>query len=602
MNEENPNFRLKPVAEFLDGNHHFFIPSYQRGFRWDKKQVEDLLKDISKFAEDAEKGDFYCLQPIVVQKQNENEWIVVDGQQRLTTLYLLLNYIKRDSRTSFVVNSHLYDIKYYKRNTPDFNNPQKETDIDSFYIYDAKSTIEKWFIQSNIRISSIEDVLFNNYPKVDNTEKANPQVKFIWYVLQNNKDKDKDKDDLTAIKSFNNLNKGKIRLTNAELIKALFILNEAKKKENKSGVNEFELAFEWNQIENTLHDDKFWRFLTNTDYNPATRIDLIFDFLTEKKDEDDGDFSYRKFQALYDGDVSGKCWQGLKATNFKQAWEHVKVVFQSFVYWYENDALYHYIGYLLSIGTSHKDIYAKINLLTKDKMVVEVKSLIKMKTNISKEKIEDLDFNKDKEPIRKILLLFNIESCTRMGGYRFDFERYKKTKNEIGWDVEHIASQTENTMQKTEAKITWLGYLNDLTCDKEGWEELKKEGLDLLKILETVKKDDGNKFDDIYQRIVEMIEPANENAITDKDSIVNLTLLDAGTNRGYGNALFPTKRQFILEKDKKGVFIPPCTKQIFLKYYTVDDKKNSQWKNAWKQSDGEDYLKAIHNTIDEFLK
>jgi hypothetical protein len=597
MNEENPNFRLKPVAEFLDGNHHFFIPPYQRGYRWDKKQVEDLLKDIWDFAKKPQ-APFYCLQPIVVKEkkwiENNGEvlgWEVIDGQQRLTTLLLLLKFLQTKNSDR---KEPLFEL-FYKCKSFDINNLSMDHDMDSYYAFNAKKTIEKWFEDNTVKKSKIEEVLFDKY----DSKESEPQVKFIWYVLPNNENLNID--DLTAIKSFNNLNKGKIRLTNAELIKALFILNEAKEKENKSGINEFELAFEWNQIENTLHDDKFWRFLTNTNYNPATRIDLIFDFLTGKKDEDDGDFSYRKFQALYDGDVSDKCWQDLKVTNFKQAWEQVKKVFQLFVYWYEDDNLYHYVGYLLSIGTSHKEIYTKINPLTKDKMVAEVKSLIKTKTNISKN-IGELNFNNNKEAIRKILLLFNIESCAKMGGYRFDFERYKKTKNETGWDVEHIASQTDNTMQKTEDKITWLGYLNNLTCDKEGWEELKKEGLDLLKTLVAVKKDDGNKFDDIYQRIVEMVEPTDGNAITDKDSIVNLTLLDAGTNRGYGNAPFPTKRQIILKKDKKGVFIPPCTKQIFLKYYTEDDKKNSQWKNAWKQSDGEEYLKAIHNTIDNFLK
>ena len=70
-NKQNPNFRLKAIAEFLDGNHFFNIPSYQRGYRWDKKQVEDLLKDIWDFARNDEKkkSDFYCLQPVVVKKK-----------------------------------------------------------------------------------------------------------------------------------------------------------------------------------------------------------------------------------------------------------------------------------------------------------------------------------------------------------------------------------------------------------------------------------------------------------------------------------------------------------------------------------------------------
>ena len=131
-NTENPNFRLKAIAEFLDGDHHFYIPSFQRGYRWDKKQVEDLLKDIWDFAKNDEKkkSDFYCLQPIVVKEDKDNRrWIVIDGQQRLTTLILLLNYIKKDSRTPFVNNSKIYEIKYATREDMDFNNPIKDAEI-----------------------------------------------------------------------------------------------------------------------------------------------------------------------------------------------------------------------------------------------------------------------------------------------------------------------------------------------------------------------------------------------------------------------------------------------------------------------------------------
>ena len=100
---------LKSVYDLLDKN--YFIPSYQRGYRWEKRQIQDLLEDLYNFACDKDKtdGSFYCLQPIVVKKCDEvtkvsndlqseldnNEWYeVIDGQQRLTSLYLLLKYLK----------------------------------------------------------------------------------------------------------------------------------------------------------------------------------------------------------------------------------------------------------------------------------------------------------------------------------------------------------------------------------------------------------------------------------------------------------------------------------------------------------------------------
>ena len=46
------NFAPMPIADLLDGKHHFVIPSFQRGYRWEKKQVIDLLEDIKQFADE----------------------------------------------------------------------------------------------------------------------------------------------------------------------------------------------------------------------------------------------------------------------------------------------------------------------------------------------------------------------------------------------------------------------------------------------------------------------------------------------------------------------------------------------------------------------
>lgn len=96
----NSNFCPKPVAELITTKYHFVIPSYQRGYRWEEKQVIDLLEDICEFAkQDTE--DSYYLQPLVVKpcKWTDTDgvqidaWEVLDGQQRLTTLRLILMFI-----------------------------------------------------------------------------------------------------------------------------------------------------------------------------------------------------------------------------------------------------------------------------------------------------------------------------------------------------------------------------------------------------------------------------------------------------------------------------------------------------------------------------
>ena len=600
MCNENQNFKPKPVAEFLDGNHHFYIPSYQRGYRWEEKQVKDLLKDICDFAE-KETGTSYYLQPIVVKENplNKKQWIVIDGQQRLTTILLILKHLRKISEDAKTSPAELYDITYQTRNM-NFDNIIATDDIDSFFAHSALQIIIEWFQKYKGKKSRVVEVLFDTYPKDSNK----PQVKFIWYVVEND-------DEIESIKIFNNLNKGKIRLTNAELIKALFIL-----KSKEEGLDEKALAYEWNEMENQLHDDRFWYFLANKNYNPATRIDIIFDFLTLKKiDEKEDDYSYREFQKLYDKeqDALWKC--------FSQAWDKVKETYQTFRYWYEDHVIYHYIGYLICRGETIQNIYKQCKDKSKTKVVAELRKMIsdieKKKVNIP-EDIEALTYDDNKDEVRNLLLLFNIETCAKQtnSDYRFSFDKYKNNN----WDIEHVDSQTKNDLTKVKDKIIWLKYLECVNFsypndeDKQNkWDTLKQDGSALLEELEKKKEDKGLEFDEFYKKIAifcseEITENDKDNDISDKgenkiidfkNTIRNLTLLDSGTNRGYGNALFPTKRQEIIKRGQTGIFIPICTKNLFMKYYTKDDTKISQWnKNTWAKDDAKDYLRAIHETID----
>lgn len=72
----------------LDIKGCFFVLDYQRGYRWGEGEVKQLLDDIY---ENGEKN--YYLQPIVVKRKGGN-YELIDGRQRLTTIYLILSCIK----------------------------------------------------------------------------------------------------------------------------------------------------------------------------------------------------------------------------------------------------------------------------------------------------------------------------------------------------------------------------------------------------------------------------------------------------------------------------------------------------------------------------
>ena len=112
----------------------FVVKSYQRGYRWGESQVNALLNDIYDNGQKA-----YCLQPIVVRAlDNEKQYELIDGQQRLTTLLIILKFIKK--YVPFI--SIQYSISYETRTrTAEFldniNEEEDESNIDSYHIYHA---------------------------------------------------------------------------------------------------------------------------------------------------------------------------------------------------------------------------------------------------------------------------------------------------------------------------------------------------------------------------------------------------------------------------------------------------------------------------------
>ena len=121
---------------------HFFIPDYQRGYRWTEKEVILLLEDIT-----ANGANPYCLQPIVVRNLGD-KYELVDGQQRLTTLYLIYKYIYKRGK-GFMPDAK-FTLEYETRETSAFflDNIElslKNENIDFYFIANAYETISLFF-------------------------------------------------------------------------------------------------------------------------------------------------------------------------------------------------------------------------------------------------------------------------------------------------------------------------------------------------------------------------------------------------------------------------------------------------------------------------
>ncbi|WP_344341342.1 DUF262 domain-containing protein, partial [Streptomyces rhizosphaericus] len=135
------------ISEELSGE--FFVPAYQRGYRWGESEVVNLLKDIKTGVVDATTPHSYYLQPIVVMwRDTEGYWELIDGQQRLTTLYLILKCIRDNGWLpgADVKYRISYETREESRDYLESLDPElRHANIDFHYIYAAYQAIETWF-------------------------------------------------------------------------------------------------------------------------------------------------------------------------------------------------------------------------------------------------------------------------------------------------------------------------------------------------------------------------------------------------------------------------------------------------------------------------
>lgn len=104
-----------PISDIFTSKFEYHIPSYQRPYAWEKEQAETLFDDLLDFYTNQPKDDNYFLGSIVLIKEDdENKPYsdVIDGQQRLTSLTILLSVIAsviNDVKLRTKVEKYLYE-------------------------------------------------------------------------------------------------------------------------------------------------------------------------------------------------------------------------------------------------------------------------------------------------------------------------------------------------------------------------------------------------------------------------------------------------------------------------------------------------------------
>lgn len=565
---------------------HYLIPYYQRGYRWGEIEVLALLDDIHNFMKNRKSKEMYCLQPIVITPQNDangfNEWEVIDGQQRLITLFLIFQAIQKPKynihfgqRTKS--NEFLEELCFdkYNHDEPDFH-----------FMSEAHRVVSKWFDIHKKNDISFIDEFYTTITK---------KVQVIWYQVEIATEDEK-------INTFNRLNIGRIPLTDAELIRAL-LLSKIKfgLSEREMNMRQSEIANEWSTIEYELQNKELWYFLKNDKKSDKkTCIELIFNLIAGETAKNYS--TYLWFEKEIGNDDNAK-----ESDNALELWSKVKSIFAKFKSWYNDRTLYHYIGYLLTTGETLKTLLnASRNKTKKEFKEWLIATIVELLKDVN---IEALEYGKPNT--RNVLLLFNVltvEALLDTPQNRFPFNHYKSVENENGgWSIEHIhAQQSEDPIKDKKAMLTWLeetlkelNNISDFEVEKEDDDgNYIKEIVPISEFVSRIdclinQKDSINQ-DEFNKLRSEIIEKFDAKSVHELD---NLALLSKRNNSALNKSIFPVKRSKIIELEKEGWFIPPCTRNVFLKYYSESDTQPYYWSSNDKKA----YFATVKEVLSPFL-
>ena len=558
---------LKPV---LDIKGRFCVPRYQRGYRWGRLEVVQLVKDIRNNLERS-----YCLQPIVVKEMGD-EWELVDGQQRLTTLHLLVRALGGQPSWTLRYDTRPESSDFLAR--PDAE--RARTNIDFHYIFQAEQAIkeETEAIEPKNRIAMLNAL--------------GSDVRVIWYEAPAH---------VSSIDLFTRLNSGRIPLDDAELFKALLLsqalsgpVGKAHDGESSRQLRANELAVQWDMIERDLRRPEIWAFLAGN-RSCATHISLLLEIVAGIAPGDAAG-TFRVFSEL------SKRAEGDAAST---VWREVVQLYERMLGWYSDRCQYHRIGFLV----------AQAGANGRDKMLREISSQaaelrhsdfdtwlvceVRRRLKVARSKLASLRYDNDHALLQRLFLLMNVETTARNkhAEARYPFAAHHADS----WELEHIHPQNAPELNTEKQWEAWISVHENAVLALPDSEDRKV----VLNRIEQWRKAAetnaavGDAFRDLAHEILRFLA-GDETANSDDEvhGIGNLALLSKVVNIGLGNSAFEAKRQKIITYDHQGNFIPACTRHIFLKYYSEADALQPHF---WSKKDRTAYLTEIEKILSDYL-
>lgn len=605
------NLSLKPVSFLFKKT--FLIPYQQRGYKWTSQNVRVLIQDLWEFINSPSEKIIYCLQPITVipiSTDGVEKFEVIDGQQRLTTLFLLCKYLCIQSfKFEFERDKENERVKFLEGDII-----PKDSCSDLYFISQAYQTIKEAFDRDSREClfkehnESIKDIIEKYKCLIKADQEGQKRLCIIWSVDEDAKD-----DEVAKHDSFRNINSGKIELSNADLIKAI-LLNEDNDLESRDRER---IAVQLDQMEKQFAQDRFWFTFSSDEVQGLkgqSRIDLLYNLAMKIDDRDykiDSRSSFFKLSELKEKEA------------LQKTWEDIRDCYAILLSLYNDPYASQYVGYVTYISSSgniSKSLFETYEKSGHDGVIEGLKNRIKEHFNKSgKVRIrETFTYDSPKKILRELFVLHNIETLLkrydvlkkREGGLQFYYERFPfELLYSQTWNIEHIASQKDN---KLNTKIECLDWAQSIKEDCPEFYGKHKDEFD--NIIGSLKKDDTSasftelkrQIDTLYRSCVEMEIDNGGLPEGFKNSLGNLVLLDEHTNKSFHNAFFPRKRSIVIvangghsDDDRimnttKIVYVPICTLQVYLKgYLTGSDVKLG----TWTKQDHDAYLNDIEDKL-----
>jgi len=398
------------------------------------------------------------------------------------------------------------------------------------------------------------------------------------------------------VEAFTRLNVGKIPLTNGELIRALFL---RRGKGEKVESLQLRIAYEWDLLEKDLQKNDFWHFLSNDLGRHGNRIGFLFDLVASADGMKDSADTYATFYHY-----SKK--MNANGADPEREWLAVKQTFMVLEEWFEDRRLYNLVGFLIwedmDINVLRKLAAGRTKKEFKEKLRATIfsRTMGGDLTTLSSDEIDEhvadhvdsLEYGRNSQQIRSILLLCNLATLLQNpeSNMRFQFESFKTAR----WDIEHVRSIAPDQPSGRKGRVEWLerclGYFHS-TAQTPALQDAIRRFIDL-----PPKEATDATFEELHGKLLHEFRETDSGEAD--HGIANLVLLDYATNRSYKNAVFAVKRHRVLSLDRDGVFVPLCTRNVFLKCYnpSVDHVM------FWTQEDREGYRKVMIEVLSTFFQ